>query len=279
MTTGTSSIVQVRPGELADVLTADFQRRAEPQFAWKSCISQFLALPGLRGFWPMSSIYYSASPRVADLSGQGNDLDDNNTVTFGRENLAPYAGFASASSQYLNRADGGASNWADILGTESYMTSALRGLTLGGWFRANTLTGNMVVMGKGISSIAAQLSYLFFWRGDLATDPFLFRVSTGAAVPGVTSSVTTSTGQWHFAVARFTPSTSLGIYVNGTWTSSGSAPAAIADTSYDFTIGATALPSAYFNGRASMCFLCAAALPDAIVGQLYEQSRVMFGVL
>ncbi|MHC4544187.1 MAG: LamG-like jellyroll fold domain-containing protein [Planctomycetota bacterium] len=227
----------------------------------------------------MSSVNHTSINRATDLSGQENHLDDNNIVTFGRDNLAPYASFVASSFQFLNRTDELGTDWASIIGTETYITSGLRGLTLGGWFWASAFTSEMHIIGQGTGSLVGQLSYRINWRGDLAAEPFIFRISTGANNPSVTSSVDTATNQWYFVTGRFTPSTSLDVYVNGIWTSAASSAASIADTDFDFTIGASAAPSAYFDGRASMCFLCAAALPDAIIGQLYEQSRIMFGVL
>ena len=48
--------IQQRNDELVDILSADFQPRNEPNFAWKSCVSSVLALPGLRAFYPMSAV-------------------------------------------------------------------------------------------------------------------------------------------------------------------------------------------------------------------------------
>lgn len=275
MTTGMSAVVETRPGELVDLLTADFQRRAEPQFAWKSLVSQFLALSGLRGFWPMSSVYYTASPRVPDASGQGNDLDDNNTVTFGYDNLIPYAGFVAASTQYLDRADGGASNWADIIGTESYIVAGDRGLTLGGWFYFNTTDVACALLSKWLVAGNERSFHLF--RGAL--NDVVFEISVdGTAITQLAGGAIAASA-WYYIVGRFTPSTEMAVFINGTkYTNIVSIPAALNDSATAFEIGRTNAAS-YLDGYASMCFLCATALSDAIIGQLYEQSRVAYGVL
>lgn len=126
-------ITQVRPSEMVDILGVDLQKRRESQFAWKSVISQFLALPVLRGFWPMSAVSHTAADQARDISGNGNHLTNNNVSTFGYEStsLIPQVSF-NGTTQYLSRADAGGGDWADIIGTETYVGAAKRGLTSGG---------------------------------------------------------------------------------------------------------------------------------------------------
>jgi len=70
------------------LLSADFQNRYEPNFALANAVSTYMALPGLRGFWPMSGMAYT-EPRCRDPSGNGNHLITNNTPQFGYDNLRP----------------------------------------------------------------------------------------------------------------------------------------------------------------------------------------------
>ena len=125
--------VQQRNPEMVNLLRADFQGRYEPNFAWVNAISAGLALPALRAFWPMSSADYAAASRARDIAGSGYHLTPTNTIQFVHANLYFYASFGGT-NEYLSRADGGAANWADITGTEGYIPSGQRGLTLGGWF-------------------------------------------------------------------------------------------------------------------------------------------------
>jgi hypothetical protein len=245
-------------------------------------ISPFLALPALRAFWPMSAVDYT-NPQARDISGGGYHLTNNNTATFGYDPnrvLVPCA-FFDGVNQYLSRADGGAANWADIVGTETYIENTAvtaRGLTLGGWFLADTLTAAMFVMSKSPGSVIATHAYSIQWRGDVANDPFLFRISDGVAFTTATSTVVTQTDSWYFAVGRFRPSTNVDVFVNGTQDNAGAAPAAIIDAAAAFTIGAHAVPGNYLDGRASLCFLCAAALDDATIDSVFNQTRGAFGV-
>ena len=96
--------VQIRNPEQIDLLLGDFQHRNEPNFAWRAVCSMFQALPGLRGFWPCSSLRYTLGNQVADLSAQQNDLTNVGPCWFGSEDLAPVVAF-SGFNQYLTRAD------------------------------------------------------------------------------------------------------------------------------------------------------------------------------
>lgn len=272
--------IQERNQELVDLLSADLQPRNEPNFAFKSCVSLFQAIPGLRGLWTMSSVKETAADRATDLSGQGNHLTENvsaGRISFGREalSLLPVADFNSANSQYLNRADAGATDWADITGTEAYVFAAQRGLTLGGWFRTDTLG-------------AAQMGLISKWAGAgnrsyelqlTAGDVFGFQVSDdGTNSDLATSTAVLTAGNWYFAVGRFDPAALVEIYVNGAWDTQATARAAAFDSGQSFTIGARSSGAIFFDGRASLCFLSAALVSDAIITTLFEYSRRMVNI-
>ena len=55
-------------------------------------------------------------------------------------------------------------------------------------------------------------------------------------------------------------------------------PASIHDSTADLVIGAQHGGTNLMDGYASMCFICAAALSDSIVGALFQQTRAMYGV-
>lgn len=267
------TLMQIRNSEMVDLLSADFQHRNEPNFAWKSACSAFLALPGLRGFWPMSSVNYQATDRAIDVGGQGNHLTANGSgnINFGFDNLAPYARFVSANSQYLNRADGGAANWSDITGTETYIITP--GLTFIAWiYFAGAAAANEYVMAK---RSAASISY---WMLRTAAGLLQFAVNDGISSFAVADGSLSGT-TWYFVAGRFVPANEIKIWINDdTYTSIASPVASIQDTAQNFTLGSRSDGAAYFNGRQSMVALCASALSDAIIGQLYHQTRTMYGV-
>lgn len=166
--------VQRRNADLIELLSADLQARAEPNFAWKSAAAVLQVLPVLRGAWPMSSVGYLAADQARDISGQGNHLTNNNTAIFAHAALVPAVGLTGASNHYLSRVDGGLGNWADIIGTEAYVTSAQRGLTLGGWFYFNGAAAAIEVMMSKAAG-AGTRSYQLHRR---ATGEIRFQVST-----------------------------------------------------------------------------------------------------
>jgi len=266
--------MQQRNAQNVRLLSADLQPRYEPNFAWKSAVSAYLALPALRAFWPMSSVDYAVANRALDLSGQGYHLSDNNTPLFNYDSLAPYVEFDGA-NQYLSRADGGAATWADITGTETYVNSAVRGLTLGGWWWIDQSTGsNQHLINK--NNGGATLAY--FLRFSNATSTAAFVIDDGVGSQTLDTVGTVSFLEWHFIAGRFDPSNQMSIWLDDVQCDAGTARASIQDTTAPLTVGATGVPNLYLDGRASMVFLCAAALSDAIILSLFHQTRAMFGV-
>jgi hypothetical protein len=271
MTTGTGSAVQRRSDENVDVLTADFQRRAEPQFALKSMVAQFLAIPGLRAFWPMSS--FDENGDAFDLSGQARTLGYNGNPTYDFDNLVPCIKL-DGTGDYLDRADEAG---LDILGTESYV--ATPGLTIGCWVNVREAGGAIATLMSKFLTTGNQRAY---WLLKLATDEFQFTISdNGAGTDVVPATVDYEQNAWQFVVGRFTPSTELALFVDGTWyTNVAGIPASIFNSNADFNVGARNNGALnLIEGWFSMCFLSVVAVSDAIVNQLYEQSRVAFGRL
>jgi hypothetical protein len=272
----TGQQLQENNQQLIQLLSTHFQARREPNFAWKSAVSAYLALPALRAFWPMSSIDYTVANRAVDVSGQGNHLTDNNTPLFNFDSLAPYVEF-NGTTQYLNRADGGAANWADITGTETYINSSVRGLTLGCWcYFDNVASADEMLIAK--DNIAPNRGY-FLRRNAAGTCRFGISVD-GAALTSVDSVATIGAATWTLVVGRFMPSASLDVWVNTVIASNLAAiPASIFDSAADLKIGAVrAVPLLFMDGRQSLDFICAAALSNGIILSLFEQTKAMFGV-
>lgn len=260
--------------EMREQMTPDFQRRNEPNFAWKSAVSALLALPALRGAWPMSSVDYTVANRAVDVSGQGNHLTDVNAVQFGYDDLAPYVQLVSANTEYLSRADGGVANWADITGLETYVLAAQRGWTVSMWLYSDTAGTNEVPLSKW--NVAGSRSYLI---QRLAGNTIRAGVSVDGTAQVFSANAPFSALAWHHVVARFTPSTELTIFVDGiSFPNAVAIPASIFDSVTNFEIGRLGSASQYWDGRVSHAAMCAVALSDAIIGALYHQQRSMFGV-
>jgi hypothetical protein len=242
---------------------------------WEGAISRFLAIPGLVGFWSMSSVQRSTG-NAYDLSGQGRTLTYNGNPTYNiYNNFVPYIDL-DGTGDFLSRAD---ETDLDILGSETVYASGVRGLTLGGWFWLDALSGGTA---RGFinkyTGTGNQRSYTLILA---TTDAPRFVVSSdGINDTLVTSASTLSTGQWYFLVARFVPSTSLDVYVNSVkTTNTTSIPAALFASTANLDIGRFNQNSAnVMDGRTSLCFLSANTLPDALINALFHQSRLLFGV-
>jgi len=263
-------VQQLNP-EMVDGLRGIFQARYEPNFAWSSACAQHLALPGLRGFWPMSILNSVGS--ALDPSGNGRTLTLAGNTYFSYDALAPYAYYDGAGDWHL-RADEAA---LDITATETYIQAGVRGLTMGCWCYSET-TGTAEALMSKWETVANDRSYMLdVTAGDL----FQANVSalgTAASSAANTHAATPRTANtWYHVIMRFKP-TVLDIIVNGNIDTAAVAPAAIFSGAADFYIGAYDPGTNPFQGRVSLAFLCAAYLSDAQLFALYHHTRAMFGV-
>ncbi len=266
--------MQIRNPAMVRLASGDIQRRYEPNFAWKSVCAQFQALPGLRGFWPMSS--FDESGDAYDLSGQGRTLTYNGSPEYAHDGLIHYIDLDDATSDYLGRGDEAG---LDILGNESYVDSDARGLTMGGWCWWDTRpsTPNEAHFMAKRDDPGDRSYYLRQWQtGEMQA------LVSGNGVAEVDAETTDALtlGAWHFAVMRFIPSTELLLFFDGTsYTDTVGVPATIFNSAGDFAIGRPgSINSYYMDGRASLCFLCACALGIGAIRSLYQQSRALFGL-
>lgn len=265
-----------RRAGIIDARSGDFQRRYEPNFAWKSAASVLLAIPGLRGAWTLGD--FDENGDQYDPNGQGRTLSYQGNPTYNYDGLAPYLDL-DGTGDYLNRADEAG---LDILGTETSVAAACRGLTLGLWFNPDRLTAQEFLIGKA-TGVTATSSYWLEFRGDVANDPVRFTVSDGAAVDTVdVASVVDATSEWYFAAGRYDPGAEIKAYVGhggvlSTNTNLVGIPAALNNSGADFTIGSFSGGASYLDGQVSLAFLSGMYLSDTIVASIYQQIRALFG--
>ena len=264
-----------RNSEMVDLQSTDFQNRREPNFSWAKMTSVYLQNPGLRGYWTMGSVGYQATDQCRDVSGNGNHLTSNSAPRFGQTALIPFVEL-DGSAEYLNKTDGGAGNWADIIGTESYIRGASQGLTIIAWVYPLSLPATNSMTVSKWSGTVANRSYGLYHNGttqhftiyDAGNNPFS---ASNAAVLAVDT--------WSFWAGRFDPSTELKIWNNLTTTTNVAAiPASIFDSTADFVVGGISGGSNLFNGRITNVGLYSAALNDSSIEAIYHQTRTMFGV-
>lgn len=268
--------LQRRNPEMVNFLKADFQALFDAGYSWKTVINMHLALPGLRGFWPMSAVGYQAASVARDISVNGHNLGDGGGgVQFGSDQtFIPIADFQGGANDYLTLADAGAGDWADVLGTETYIKTADRGLTIGGWFYDAALSGaieHLIAKEDG----GANLQYRLVKD---AADLLQFRVWAGPVT--VTSVATLSAPGWNHCVGIYDAANQdLHVILNGALaTNAGAAPAALPDTGAAFSIGADSAGANLFTGFGSMCFICAAALDTVVAQSLYWHAAALYGI-
>jgi hypothetical protein len=151
-------------------------------------------------------------------------------------------------------------------------------LTLGGWFWFDTQsTGNLTgLMGKWMEA-GNQRAYVL---RKLDSDKLSFDISIDGSVETTINDggANYAISHWFFIVGRFTPSTELALFVNGTWYSEDtSIPASIHNSTNDFYVGRYNGTN-YLDGRMCHMFLSAYAIPDVFIEANYAHTKALFGV-
>lgn len=261
--------VQRRNAEMVALLSQDFRRLNNPAHAWADAISMGLGLPGLVGFWPMSLT--NGSGQAVDLVN-GQVLTNNNSVLFSQAGtgLIPYAEF-NGSTQYFSRAS---SSTLAISGTESFVSSSYRGLTLGAWVKFDNTAASV----EAIIYKADGINPSYYLQRRAAGD-LQFGIYNSAAVSLVNTAVTVAAGAWTFVCGRFDPSTELQVWANGeTGVNTTSIPASIDTSAAPFTIGASGTPGSYLDGAISLAWVSNQYLSDQYIDTFYQMTAPLFGV-
>lgn len=234
-----------------------------------SFAGEFLGLPGLRGYWPLNA--FDSTGAALDLSGNGRTLTYNGNPTYNFTTQGASYADLDGTGDYLSRADEGG---LDILGTESYVASAVRGLTLGGWFYFDSLATQSVCVSK-TAGAAADTSYWLEANSSVAR----FLVSDGAVFQIGVGATTLLVSTWYFLAGRFIPSTEARVFLNGAsdGVDTSGIPAALINSAAGFNIGARN-GGLLMNGRASNCFLCAMALGDTTIDNIYQNTKAFYGL-
>lgn len=257
---------QIRNNEMVNLLRADFQPRYEPNFALAEACSTYLNLPGLRAFLPCSSS--DSSGNLIDLSGQGRTFTNNATATYNRYNLATYIDL-NGSTQYFFRADEAG---LDFLGTDTFYV--FKGLSLYAWIWIDAWNSYNGILTK-IGATLANSNYETIADGFANTINYsVFNGANRYSSP----SVPVSLNRWIFMCARYNPSTSLDLYIDGTnYTNTVGIPASLNNSTGNVEIG-RAVGNPTFNGRLSLIGLYAAYHSAAQVFSVYQTTKSLFGV-
>jgi len=242
--------------------------------AFRHHISMYMGLPGLRGLWTAGH---------TDTAGNWYDWTQNAlTLTLTGAPAETYTDLRcyfslDGTNDYFTRADDVATS---VTGSEGYIDFPYRGLTLGNWWYSTDATAFQCLMSK--FAAVPNVSYYLAFNGSGAGDPVRFRISDdGTNADGVESSNTAAANQWHFTVGRFKDydaGEELAVFLDGVKTTAATARAAIYDGVSAFEMGSGEGGLYKLTGRLSVGFLCAFALPDDMIGALFQQSRALYGV-
>lgn len=255
-----------------------FLHRNDKLNRWGNSIPSIQMFTGLRGLYPMASALGGGSAGDAvDLSGNGLPLTYNGNPTYNYDEFVPYISF-DGTGDFLDHTDTGANDPFDILGTETYIASAVRGLTFGGWFRTADVTpaANNALIGKWLAagnqqSYEIRLLTTGVLRGLVSID--------GAATTTIDSTETISNDVWFNVALRLDPgNTDLSIFVNGEEDVNAAAPASIFGSSADFAIGGSSGGLNLLTGDASKCWVCAAALHARQIRGAFEQAKKLYNL-
>lgn len=239
---------------------------------WGNVISSFQNIPGLVGFWPMSSVQRSTG-NAYDLSGQGRTLTYNGNPTYNiHQDFMPYIDL-DGTGDFLRRSD---ETDLQITGIESH--NSIPGLTFGGWFNINTISAaNQTLIGKRGAAGGNRGGYYLSARVD--TNIRLTVSVDGTAQTIVEFATGLVANTWLFIVGRYIAATELKVWINeNTVINTTSIPASLFQNNGNFAIGATGFASNLLAGQATMNFLSANALPDSLINGLRQQSRILLGV-
>lgn len=244
----------------------------DPGFTTGAVLASYMALPGLVGFWPMSSVNIS-SGLTYDHSEQERDLTYNGGALFSYFNgLVPYVDL-DGSGDFLSRADEAG---LDIIGNEAFFAGGALGLTMGAWVWVDTVRAGDGIISKW-GTTGASGSYMLLVAGT----SFQFAIeSAGGVLESVTATNAGSitTGQWYFVVGRWDPSASLDIWVQNIQTTASSAIATLRNNAIAFQVGTWSTGGTALDGRLTLAFLCANTLGDDLITSTFQVSRILFGV-
>lgn len=221
----------------------------------------FIRLPGLAGYYPMSVV--SNTGGASEHSQGGTPVVETGTVPLAFDgNSYRHVGNGT---NYLS-----AVGVYGLTGIEAYISSSIRGFTIGGWFMVDTVpaqNGGLITK----DAPAPERGYTLVWRN--ANNVGFFISGNGAATNSVISQVSTI-AQWHFIVGRFTPSTEVAVFVDGDKTVDTTAIASQCNVSAQaFEVGRT------FNDNNQVAhakcrdvFICRSALSDELIEEVRQSS-------
>lgn len=222
----------------------------------------FIELPGLAGYYPMG--VRNGVGHAVEHSGTGSNLLQTGTCSTGYDGNA-FVQLGNGTN-YLNVV-----TTYGITGLEAWISSSLRGLTVGGWFMLDSLGANS---GGLVSKDNATPNRGYYLSATTVPD-VVFSVSGDGTVRTFATSAGTTVSEWHFIAGRFTPSSEVAVFVDGDKVVNVTAiPASINISTGNFEVGRMAGSDVYIqHGKARDVFICASALSDDLIETIRNATR------
>ncbi len=221
----------------------------------------FVRLPGLVAYWPMGM---RAAGSVTDHTGNGFTLSQTGTCPVGYDGNS-FAHIGNGTNYVSN-----SSAQLGLSGLETWVSSSMRGLTLGGWFMIDALPS---INSGLVTRFGVVTNYGYALALQASGAVFGIISSNGSATFFAQSPVTTL-GVWHFLALRFTPSTEVAVFVDGDKTVNSTAiPASMFVSSQALEVGRYQADNTRItHGKSRDVFVCASALSDALIEEIRTTS-------
>lgn len=274
---------QIRNSENVELLSADFQKRYEPNFALGMAHSSHMGFGAIRGYWPFSSLGSSAG--VYDVSGQGRTLTGVSISQFNLNALKTYVVLDGATDYYYRADEAG----LRISGTESFIYVNNKGFSYSCWVSFTSAIGNReIIAAKYEWTAAARREWRIFRETDgslnfsISTDGTAINTTTITSAAALLTQKASGDLPFQHVAVNFDPSTRMGAYINGVEVASleVGVPANIFNSSAPYQIGANngLVNTTEFAGmRTCQHVMSAMYMPEYAVKNLFQQTRAMFG--
>lgn len=266
-------ITQINNSESKSLTSSRSRRLNNPVHAWGDINSFVMSLPGLVGYWP--GAVDIGTPLLLDVSGNGLHLTRTGDAEVALDPTTPLVGYLQFDDGVFSHADDAR---LDILGTETIIDSALRGLTAMCWIYISDLASlDAAAISKW--DAASQDSFRLGIDGGTRWAFFSVESPAGAGAGAATDADTFQDGIWYFLAGRYTPSVSVKVWLDLlTAEDTTSIPASLRNSTDIFRVGheTDALTGQDFNGRLAHPLICAAALPDVVIETFYQMTAPLF---
>lgn len=258
-------MAQEHNSELVRNLVPYFHKRSDLVLNHAHAISFMRSIPGLVGLWLHGD---------RDISGYVNNLGGvGNIVTHVLDNnVLPYADYSNGNT-YLRKTDHAL---FDITGSENYVDSSYKGLTMGGWWQLSASGTNESLITKWNSTGNQKAYRMYVGAAELMNITLSSNGSTNTN--NLQLSFTMPYDTWFFCVGWWNPSTEIRLYYGlptdndlTMENTTSSVTATVFNSSAEIMLGAAhGGASDFLDGRSSYTFVYRGRVPDHHIRTIFD---------